>query len=692
MYKNKFLSILLVFSLVICGTMGTGKGTKAEKTVIAEESGKNPKVESGSIEEEEMEDDLTVEEEDVDLTMRITAEWDHHYNAEIEITNLSEDKIDDWEISFDFKNKIENIWNAKITDYDEELQLYTIKNVVWNQDIKPGEKVCFGITVSYAEKKDTPSEWYLTKMCMEVEDEYDVDLKEYDRFDGNKINGQITITNHSKRTIEDWKLDFLSNLYFDEKQVWGADLLDGAYASFDNKDAIKNIEPGQTVSFTFIATCDDDNVDISEYTLYEMIEIPEELKGDDKWEEEYKEDVLAQYYFDRSDFISDEAYEEYLIRHENWKNTKTYVSLNKMSKQQKNIVLQTIATPTPQSIATPKVVYPDYPKKVNKPLTMKMENVKYTFINAGGNAVQAYCQSGQYWYFAQRIRTPGTNQQKIVITKTIERKASANDQKFLEQWKIQEGESYFDLNNKENQVMFLQGYNHGQSLEIFRFNKKIYLLLTAGSVGSKRNFGNKIAIIKFVPGNEFIYGDSQADAILETKCLTNLEYANKKKRKVGSIKQVEVALSENKGTLLVWSELNHYTAKDRKVQLSCYRFPKLMNQLLHVQTKKNKSYMGKKIKTCYRSFRVIDKRLCCCSVLQEDKAKNVVKPYNSVQAVDLSNRTRDGYVVYICGGNMVNDKMNRQIYIAAMTIKRGKSNYLTRTNIYTDNEVFADEK
>ena len=29
MHKNKFLSLLLVFSLVICGTMGTGKGAKA---------------------------------------------------------------------------------------------------------------------------------------------------------------------------------------------------------------------------------------------------------------------------------------------------------------------------------------------------------------------------------------------------------------------------------------------------------------------------------------------------------------------------------------------------------------------------------------------------------------------------------------------------------------------------------------
>ena len=71
MYKNKFLSLLLVFSLVICGTMGTGKGAKAEENVTTEESGKNPQVESGSV-EEEFEDDLAVEDEDIDGTMRKT--------------------------------------------------------------------------------------------------------------------------------------------------------------------------------------------------------------------------------------------------------------------------------------------------------------------------------------------------------------------------------------------------------------------------------------------------------------------------------------------------------------------------------------------------------------------------------------------------------------------------------------------
>ena len=682
MYKNKFLSLLLVFSLVICGTMGTGKGAKAEETVTTEESGKVPQVESGPA-EEEFEDDLAGEDEDIDVTMRITAEWEHHYNAEVEITNLSEDKIDDWEISFDFENKIENIWNAQIMDYDEELQLYTIKNVVWNQDIKPGEKVCFGMTVSYAEKKDTPSDWYLTKACMEVQDEYDVDLKEYNRFDGNKINGQITITNRSGHTIEDWKLDFSSNLYFDENQVWGAELLDGDYASFDNKDAIKNIEPGQSVSFTFIATCDDDNVDIFEYTLYEMIEIPEELEGDDEWEDEYKEDVLAQYYFERSDFVSDEAYEEYLIRHEAWKNTKTYISLNKMNKRQKNAVLQAIATAQPT--ATPQIVYPDNPKKVNKPITMTMENVKYTFINAGGDAVQAYCKRGKYWYFAQRVM----NTNKVVITKTIEKKAPADNQQFLDQWKLKAGEAYFDLNNNKNTVMILEGYNHGQSLEIFCYNKEVYLLVTAGSVGKGRKFGNEIAIIKFVNGRCWKYGKKEDDNVLETKYLTNLGYANKKQKKIRSVRQVETALSENKKTLLVWSELNRYESKDRKVQISCYNLKSLMKQLLCVKKKKNKKITSKKVITCRRSFKTLNKKSCYCSVLQKDTKKNVVKAYNSIQSIDLSNKTKEGYKIFVCGGNMGNKDAYMPTYIATMKIKGSKSTYLTRTNILMDTTVYG---
>ena len=62
MYKNKFLSLLLVFSLVICGTMGTGKGAKAEENVTTEES--------GSVEEEEP---CEEPEEDIQDTVKTLA-------------------------------------------------------------------------------------------------------------------------------------------------------------------------------------------------------------------------------------------------------------------------------------------------------------------------------------------------------------------------------------------------------------------------------------------------------------------------------------------------------------------------------------------------------------------------------------------------------------------------------------------
>ncbi len=84
-----------------------------------------------SEEEEELEDDKRIE-----LKTEITAKWDHHYNANVTITNISDEKIDDWEITVTFKNKIEHIWNAKVTEENQEDNLYTIKNADWNQDIE----------------------------------------------------------------------------------------------------------------------------------------------------------------------------------------------------------------------------------------------------------------------------------------------------------------------------------------------------------------------------------------------------------------------------------------------------------------------------------------------------------------------------------------------------------------------------
>ena len=102
MYKNKFLSLLLVFSLVICGTMGTGKGAKAEENVTTEES--------GSVEEEEP---CEEPEEDIDLKVNITAMWDHHYNAEV----VDEDEVDLDKISIGCRVKIRDLEFNEDLDY-----------------------------------------------------------------------------------------------------------------------------------------------------------------------------------------------------------------------------------------------------------------------------------------------------------------------------------------------------------------------------------------------------------------------------------------------------------------------------------------------------------------------------------------------------------------------------------------------
>ena len=109
--------------------------------------------------EDEEDIDLDDGQEEIDLKIKIISQWDKHYNAEVEIKNLTEDKIDDWEISFGFKNEIVNIWNANITEYDEELELYTIRNADWNQDIAAGGTVSFGMTVSYEDLIDSPRDW-----------------------------------------------------------------------------------------------------------------------------------------------------------------------------------------------------------------------------------------------------------------------------------------------------------------------------------------------------------------------------------------------------------------------------------------------------------------------------------------------------------------------------------------------------
>lgn len=236
---------------------------------------------------------------------------DNHYTANVTINNVSDRLIDDWEISFHFNDTIENIQNGQIMEQKDNF--YTVKNTGANADIAAGDSVTFGLSVKYEGKKDTIRDFYLTRERFEVdEDRYKVTYKESGR-QGHTVNGKIVIKNESKERIEDWKLELLGNLTI--KEIRDAEIVDdGQEELIVSTHQNKYIEPGGKVSFTFTAVCDDKQVEIYNDTVYEMIRIPEELKGNPDWVDEYELGKLARYELERDDFETEEAYQKYVAK------------------------------------------------------------------------------------------------------------------------------------------------------------------------------------------------------------------------------------------------------------------------------------------------------------------------------------------------------------------------------------------
>lgn len=87
------------------------------------------------------------EDDRIEVMVRITNRWEDHYNAEVDITNVSDELIRNWSLIFKFTEEIEQIWNGEVSV--QEGDNYIIRNGGWNSDIKPGETATFGMIVKY---------------------------------------------------------------------------------------------------------------------------------------------------------------------------------------------------------------------------------------------------------------------------------------------------------------------------------------------------------------------------------------------------------------------------------------------------------------------------------------------------------------------------------------------------------------
>jgi hypothetical protein len=203
--------------------------------------------------------------DDAKVSFEITDIWEGGYNALIRIENTSEENIDNWTLAFDYDGEISNVWNAEILSHDGSK--YTIKNVGWNQDIAPGQTIEIGLS-GQENFVSEPTDYSLISVLNEGNtNDFSISIQIYDDW-GSGCNGNMTITNNSDTTIEDWVLEF----DFDAEltSIWNAEIVshEGAHYIIKNAQHNSNIEPGQSVSVGFNGGEGAGSTELRGYKLY----------------------------------------------------------------------------------------------------------------------------------------------------------------------------------------------------------------------------------------------------------------------------------------------------------------------------------------------------------------------------------------------------------------------------------------
>lgn len=175
----------------------------------------------------------------------ITDYWTGAYNVKIIITNTSDTVIHNWGLLCSTGDEISGLYNAKEMEYDEEDHFF--KNLGWNQDIPVGESVVFGYTAAYDDTAHVAEDFRLVSISSEVStDRYRVSYVTVQEWDTG-AQAEIIIENISGKVIEDWSLEFDTDLVFTE--IWNAKIVshEGNHYVLQNADDSQNIGVGEAL-------------------------------------------------------------------------------------------------------------------------------------------------------------------------------------------------------------------------------------------------------------------------------------------------------------------------------------------------------------------------------------------------------------------------------------------------------------
>lgn len=170
--------------------------------------------------------------------------WKENCNVCIKITNTSETTIENWKLVWESEDVLSNVYNADITC---ENNVYTAKNIGYNQDIAAGETLEFGFDVCYGDSLYIPTGFALPDKAQTVITEgYAVESVVTNVWDSG-YTGEIRLTNTGNTVFEDWHLtlqseDKITNIWIGTL----TDLGNGMY-EIKNPDHAQNLQPGETI-------------------------------------------------------------------------------------------------------------------------------------------------------------------------------------------------------------------------------------------------------------------------------------------------------------------------------------------------------------------------------------------------------------------------------------------------------------
>ncbi|MCI9410710.1 MAG: hypothetical protein HFG36_01425 [Eubacterium sp.] len=486
------------------------------------------------------------------LEIEVTSQWENHYNADVTVYNLMDEKMDNWMVALDFEDDIENIWNAEVIYH--ESSHYVIKNADWNQDIEAKGSVKFGMTVYCDDEKSEITECYDATDLSKYGEVCEASYTQFSRW-GDMVNGQITIQNNSDEEIEDWRFEFTGDIEIQE--IWNAKIIgqEKEYHYLENQSYNQNIAPGGEVSFGFIARCEDD-LELSEYSVYGIKMWDQALEEDDDEEEE--EAYFGETIWGPEDFERAEDYEAYL------KSRNEYASYEYREDRPMLLNLEKGDTSFLEIGEECKLQLDEnllkgyWEKKISEEANQNENQntgTKKTLYPQKGKAIQNFCMTDNYVYATQHH----------------------DEDTFLLRFK---------RSGKDNvtgtcvDAMLLRGFGHGQTLQRFKHGGKTYFLMTCKPYVLKDeekknnvtdfNFGTEIACIEYEAGAIINYEtDSDKYGLIK-----NLAYATKTGKNYGEIRQVEAGLHSNK-KLVIWKKKT-----DRTVQIVIYDFSDFVETLV----------------------------------------------------------------------------------------------------------------